>query len=233
MKFKFFMLAALASTLLFTSCEEDTTEETSKTYDLSGFTEIDLGDAFIIEIEKGNAFEVKARGTTRNLDELELKVVNGRLTAKYDPYRNNRKHTALTIQLPKLSYLKLSGATETDLRGFFSSTDSLKLSVDGASELDSDMQWKYLELTVSGASDVTLDGVTKEVKMEVSGTSKLIASNLRTETVQANVSGVSRVNVNVLSTLVGNVSGNSELLYLGNPTTLQVEVSGNSKLTKL
>lgn len=233
MKFKLLLLAAIASTLLFTSCQEDTTEEISKTYDLTDFTEIELGDAFKIGISKGNTFEVKAFGTVRNLDELQFKVVNGKLTAKYEPYRNNRKRTEITIQLPALTYLKLSGATDTDLSGFFSSTDSLKLSVDGASEFDADMEWKYLALNIGGASDVTLDGVTKEVKVEVSGTSHLIANNLRTENVQANVSGVSRVNVNVLKSLVGNVSGNSELRYLGNPTTLQVEISGNSKLTKL
>ncbi|MFN7117029.1 MAG: head GIN domain-containing protein [Saprospiraceae bacterium] len=233
MKFKLLWLALFVSTLLFTSCKEDTTEEVSKTYDLQGFTEIDLGDAFEIIISKGNTFEVKAFGTTRNIDELQLKVVNNRLTAKYEPYRNARKRTQITVQVPKLTYLRLSGATETELRGFFSATDSLKLSVDGASELDADMEWRYLDLKVSGASDVTLDGVTRNVKMEVSGTSRLIANNLRTETVEANVSGVSRASVNVLKSLTGNVSGNSELRYIGNPTTLQVELSGNSKLTKL
>lgn len=233
MKFKMLLLALFVGTLFFTACEEESSEDIEKTYELAGFTEIDLGDAFQIEISKGNTYEVKAQGTTRNINDLQLKVVNGRLTGKYEPSRNNRKRTEITIQLPKLTYLKLSGATDTNLKGFYSPTESLKLVVEGASKLDATMEWKALDLNVNGASLVTLDGVTPTVEAEISGTCTFFGNNFRTRNFKAIVSGVSKANVNVIESLSGSASGNSELRYLGNPTNVQVEVSGNSKLSKL
>ena len=233
MKFKLLLLLAIAGILSFTACEEDRSEEIEKTYDLSGFTEIDLGDAFRIEISKGNTYEVKARGTVRNINDLEMKVVNGKLTAHYDPFHNSRNRTDITIQLPKLAYLRLSGATETDLNGFFSTTENLELSVDGASKLDADMEWKSLDLKVSGASEVQLSGEATEVEAGINGASRFYGSNFRTTKFEAKVSGVSKAHVNVTQALTGSASGNSEIRYSGNPTNVQVDVSGNSKLGKL
>lgn len=233
MKFKLLLLATIASTLFFTSCEENNSEEIEKTYDLSGFTEIDLGDALRIEISKGNTYEVKARGTVRDLNDLEIKVVNGKLTSRYEDFHNNRERTEITIQVPKLTYLRLHGATETKLKGFFSTTENLKLVVDGASELDAEMEWKNLDLRVSGASEVNFEGVAQDVEAEISGTSHYFGSNLRTKNFQANVSGVSKARINVLQSLTGSVSGKSEIRYIGNPTTVQVDVSGGSELGKL
>lgn len=233
MNFKLLLLLAIAGIFSFTACEEDRSEEIEKTYDLSGFTEIDLGDAFRIEISKGDSYEVKARGTVRNLDDLEMKVVNGKLTAHYEPFHNSRNRTEITIQLPKLTYLRLSGATETDLNGFFSTTENLKLSVDGASKLDADMEWKSLDLKVSGASEVQLSGEATEVEADINGASRFYGSNFRTKNFETQVSGVSKAHVNVTQALTGSASGNSEIRYSGNPTNVQVDVSGNSKLGKL
>ena len=234
MKFKLLLLLTIAGILSFTACEEDHSEEIEKTYDLSGFTKIDLGDAFRIEISKGDTYEVKARGTVRNLDDLEMKVVNGKLMAHYEPFHNSRnRSTEITIQLPKLTYLRLSGATETDLNGFFSTTESLELSVDGASKLDADMQWKSLDLKVSGASEIQLSGEATEVEAGINGASRFYGSNFRTKNFEAQVSGVSKAHLNVTQALTGSASGNSEIRYSGNPANVQVEVSGNSNLGKL
>jgi len=233
MKFKLLLLAALASTLFFTACEEDNSEKIEKSYDLSGFTEINLGDAFRINISKGTTYEVSARGTVRDIDDLQLKVVNGKLSGQYNNNHNNRKRTEITIQLPELTYLRLSGATDTNLSGFTNQNEDLKLVIDGASALDADMELNDLDLNISGASEVTLNGAAQDVQANISGASRLFGSSFRMETMDANVSGVSKASVNVVQSLKGSVSGNSEIRYKGNPTTVQVEVSGGSTLGKL
>lgn len=233
MKFKLLLLAALAGTFFFTACEEDTTEQTEQSYDLSDFSKIDLGDAFKIEITQGNSYEVKARSTARNIDDLRFKVVNGKLTAKYDVYRANRKQTKITIQLPTLTYLRLSGATETDLQGFYNATEDLELQIDGASQLDADVDYDFVDLVMSGASELTINGSAHSLKANISGTSRVYGSDFQTKNVDANVSGVSKVQIAVEQSLTGSVSGSSELRYAGNPNKVQVDVSGGSKLGKL
>ncbi len=233
MKSKLLLLGITFMVSLFVACEEESFSDIEKTYELAGFTEIDLGNAFRIDISQGKAYQVKAIGKPRDINDLQLKVTNGRLTAKYDPSRDNRKRTYLSIQLPKLTYLRLSGATDTDL-SFFNETDSLRLSVDGASKLDAQLSLKFLDLHVSGASDVTLDGLVYDLQSSVSGVSTFLGNNLRTETCYTELSGVSKANVNVLKSLKGSVSGNSELGYIGTPSTqVDVEATGGGKVFKL
>ena len=234
MKTKLLLLLAIAGAFFFTACEDDfSTEKIDKTFDLNGFTEIDLGDAFEIEITKGDTYKVSARGRVRDINDLQLRVHNGRLTGKYDSNFHNRKRTEITIQLPELEVLRLTGATKTKLSGFYSDTKKLDLEVNGASELDAHMEWKQLIIDVSGASEVRLEGVVKSMYADISGASKFYGSNLYTETIYTDVSGVSKANVRVLKELKGSLSGNSELGYIGNPAVLDVNVSGNSKLRKL
>lgn len=234
MKFKLLLLAMTTIVLFFAACEEESISSVEKNYELTGFTEVDLGNAFKIDISQGETYQVKAIGTVRDINDLQFKVTNGRLTATYEPNRDNRKRTHLLIQLPKLTYLRLSGATETTLTGFFDETDSLRLSVDGASELDAQLSLRFLDLNVSGSSDVTLDGLVYDLQARVSGVSRFLGNNLRTETCYVELSGVSKANVNVLKSLQGNVSGNSELGYIGTPTTqVNVGVTSGGKVFKL
>ncbi|MDX1942270.1 MAG: head GIN domain-containing protein [Saprospiraceae bacterium] len=236
MKTKMLLVLAIASALFFTACEDEfSTEKIDKTFDLSGFTEIDLGDAFEIEITKGETYKVNARGNVRDINDLQLRVQNGRLTGKYESDFNNHKRTEITIQLPELEVLRLTGATKTKLYGFenTSGNQELELYLGGASELEALLDLKFLKLHVEGASEITLDGVAKTVDAEINGASRFYGSNFYTETIHTDISGVSKANVRVSKELKGNLSGNSELNYLGNPDILDVEVSGNSKLRKL
>ncbi len=234
MKIKFLLGVAIASVLTFPSCElVDATETLEREFNVSAFNEVYLGDAMRIEIKRGNTFQVRARGAARDVNDLQMRVVNGRLTAKYEPSRNNRKRTEIVIQMPSLQVLHLSGATKTRLYGFEAETEHLDLQVSGASELDALLAWKSAEISISGASEVALQGVTPIVDAEVSGASKLNAGNWRTSKMRIQLSGVSQARVNALNELTGSVSGNSELGYIGNPAVLQVNTSDNSRLRKL
>lgn len=234
MKIKMLLVLAIAGALFFTACEDEfSTEKIDKTFDLSGFTEIDLGDAFEIEITKGETYKVNARGRVRDINDLQLRVQNGRLTGKYESDFHNHKRTEITIQLPELEVLRLTGATKTKLRGFYSETEKLDLEVNGASELDAEMEWKQLILNISGASEVRLEGKVQSMYAEINGASRFYGSNFYTETLYTDISGVSKSNVRVSKELKGSLSGNSELNYAGNPDILDVSVSGNSKLRKL
>lgn len=227
------LMLAVASMFFFTACEDTFTEKVDREYNLQDFTEVELGHAFRIEITQGNMFKIEARGALRDINDLELRVVNGRLVGKYEPNLNNRKRTEIMIQMPRLTYLHLSGATDTRLYGFEAENDSLELYVSGASELDALMTWQYVEMNIDGASEVNLDGVSNTIDAQISGASNFFGGNFRVESAHMDISGVSKAKINVLKELTGKVTGNSELSYIGNPPTLEVDVKDNSKLRKL
>ena len=229
---KTYFLTVLALMLLLaSSCEKDE-NRTEKEFELTGFHAIDLGDAFHLDIRRGAAFEVLAEGRISDINDLELRVENGVLKGKYQPGQANRGRTNIQITLPRLVTLRLGGATETRLQGFTATNEDLDLIVEGASELEADIDYRYISLDISGSSDVDLEGTATVLETTVSGASDLKAADLHVPTVIADVSGASDADLYVTQSLTGSASGASTIWYAGNPPTVQVSVTGNSHLNK-
>ena len=160
-------------------------------------------------------------------------------------YRNTR-HT-VTITMPELRGLELSGASRGDVSGF-TSADSLHLDASGASRLDiNDVKADHADFDVSGASRVSgsietaegtfqvsgasnasLRGNADDVVLEVSGASVIDLGDFTVTDLSVAASGASSVTVNTSGRLDVNLSGASRLYYTGGATIGSLEVSGAS-----
>lgn len=227
-------LLAIASLLAFSSCEDEfggnDGTQIEKEFTLSGFSKIDLGDALVVDITAGGTFSVVANGRDRDVNDLELSVVNGKLQGGFRDFLRSRKRTTITITLPQLTDLRLHGAAEGELTGFTAADMDIELS--GAADLDADGEWTRLDLELSGASDLTLDGTVGTMNATLHGASDLFAQQSHIEYCVVNLSGSSNARVTVSESLSGELSGASELNYWGDPATVNVDVSSGSKLVR-
>lgn len=82
-----------------------------------------------------------------------------------------------------------------------------------------------IKIVSSGNSDVEIAGNTNDVTISVSGTSEVDAFGLRAQKVNVRASGVSEVSCYAERRLDANASGRSEIVFGGNPTS--VNISGN------
>lgn len=231
-KLSFFLLL-LFGTVLFSGCEDDTPGyNQEKEYALDGFTHIDMGSAFKVEIIHADEFAVMAKGEGRDLDDLELTVSNNTLKGKYQRGSGSHGQTFIQIHMPALRTASLHNATSTVIKGFYSEEDSLRLLVSEASEVKTSSDWKFIELELSGASDLILEGKADAVKGSVSGASDLYAEDLSSVTFEINVKGASEAYVNVQNRLSGSVKEDSKLVYRGDPAVVEVDVDSGSNLQK-
>jgi len=257
MKKLFFVTAIiliLASMTLFTGCVRvDISEKngpiTTQHYDFTDFTGVDVGNAFKLEVIPATSYNVTITAGENVLKRINVSKSGSTLIIDIDGWAFIwRSSPRVTISMPVLTYLRLSGASEGSALGFKSSED-FKIDLSGASSLDIDMETGFFIAEVSGASDVRgrltaagsdidlsgashmeLTGSGGDIKLHGSGASSADLTYFSVINADIEFTGASHGTLDVSGRLDVDLSGASSLDYLGNPTLGKKEVSGASDL---
>jgi hypothetical protein len=228
------IIGMMGLTLILSSCEmyedEGSLQYEEKTYSITDFDRIEMGDAFIVRVEQGDYFSINVRGDRRNIDDLEVRKSGSTLLVHFDEFENRQHETYIDIVMPNLKGATLSGATESTLTGF-EDVDAFTLSLSGAAINQTDIDAQQVTLTLSGASVATLTGKGKDLHAEVSGASILKAHDFPVQTTYINVSGASTCRITVTEHLHAIASGASTVVYRGN-ALVESETSGGSSIHK-
>lgn len=204
----------------------------TRSYDVCDFTGVDVGHAFIVDIRQSETYSV-AIIVDDNLADYIRVVKQGQLLkiGFAGDHSYNYKSPRLTIGMPRLSHLSLSGATNVTASGF-KSFNNLRINLSGASSLRGRIDSGDTTITASGASLVSLDGVGTRLTIDGSGASQAKLGNYVVTDASVTVSGGGRAEVNVVGKLDVHLTGGSHLSYSGSPTLGQVSTSGGSSLTR-
>jgi len=225
----------------------------TRDFDYSGFTRIDISHAFTAEIVQSDNYQVEVTLNDNLFDYLSISRSGNTLTIKMDPM-SSFLHTTqhVKISLPDLVAVTISGASHGTVTGFADATlfdlnvsgasrleiDGLKttgstyIEVSGASRLSGNLDTVDGDFTVSGASTLELSGSATDVKLDVSGASHATLGTFKIVDTSVSVTGASSATIDVSGRLDLNVSGASRLIYSGNATLGDVEVSGASTLNR-
>ena len=251
-------LAVLLSLpLVFTGCTQVNPGPTmSKNSDFTGFSKIDVNSAFEVEIVPSNTWSISVTAQEKLFDhinvskngdtlEINLKWGVGTWLSTW-----GYKRPKASIAMPELSSLNLSGASRGNVKGFHSSNNT-KITISGASTLDTDIEAADINLGVSGASKISgsvkattltgvIDGASRanltgsadKLILNASGASSVDLEGLPAQDIEVNLSGASRATVSPVAKVKISVSGASSLTYTGDPSLESVDVSGASTIHK-
>lgn len=183
----------------------------------TGFDKVSIGGAMIATINAGQSFEVTVEAKADVLPKVISKVEDGRLIIKMEKNwwksmkkKYKRSNVRVTVSLPALKDVDISGASKATVAGI----NNDKLSID-----------------ISGASDVKIEGTARDVEIDLSGASNLRAGGLYTQIANMDLSGASRAEINVASSLDVDASGASSVKYIGEPS-VRKDTSGASSVYK-
>lgn len=231
---KFIISATLALVLL--SCSKDKREcpgSIEKTYGLTGFSRVSIGDANTVTITKGNDFSIKAKGCADDLADLNVKIVSGQiLDIQFRNSKSNRDRIDFDITMPSLNGLHLSGASEGNVGGFQGQNSVIRTVLAGASTCRLDGAGINVSVDISGASKLVVSGSTEDLYGNISGASSLEAYGLTATEVDITVSGNSKARVVPINNIFAEVSGASILYYKGNPAGKHFETSGAGRVVQ-
>lgn len=222
----------------------------TRDFDYSDFNKLNVSHAFQVEVTRADSFFVSLTMDDNLFDYLNIRKLGSTL---YIGLKTPRSYVSTTqratITMPDLHGLKLSGASTGDVSGF-SSEDTLNLDLSGASSLDIEevtagntdfnisgasklsgsMEIDYGNFEVSGASSANLDGSADDMKMDVSGTSTMRLDDFTVENANIILSDASTATVNASGRIDAEISGASNLYYIGSPTLGRLDVSGASNI---
>ena len=204
----------------------------TREFDLSGFDQVEVTNAFEVEIRQGDAFSVIVRVDDNVEQYLDVVQQASTLRIGLKPISSGTV-SATTLEaevtMPALTGLELSGASDVSVADF-KSTVPLYVEVSGASSLRGDIEAGGLRFDFSGASEVKLSGSGEDLVMDVSGASSADLADFPVADADIEVSGASSATVSVSGQLDLEVSGASRVRYRGNPTLGSVDASGGSSI---
>jgi hypothetical protein len=186
---------------------------TTRNFDLSDFTEIAAQSGFQLELVQSSTFSVEVTADDNVMDYID--VYESGNTLKIRPQWNRRFRSATLrakVTMPDLYEIKLSGGSGASISGFNSSHD--------------------LSVGLSGGSQVNLQGTADDLDVNGSGGSQLELGAFPVNNADINLSGGGRATINVNGALDVNLSGGSHVTYIGEPTSIDTNLSGDSTVSK-
>ncbi|GAB3895064.1 PspC domain-containing protein [Spirosoma agri] len=186
----------------------------TRQFNVNNFSKVDVGGAFVVRFRQGTTYKVVADGREKDLEEVNVKVDGNTLNVSID--RNglfdwsNRKRIGLTITVPSINELKLSGASKASLTGFPNYND-LNIEMSGACRTVFDGSVKKLTLSLSGASNAVLRGHANELEADLNGASKVEATSMGIDKASVDATGASHATLGQVGSLDSETSGASKV----------------------
>lgn len=206
-------------------------DEKQKTFNVKNFDQLEMGNAFHINVVQGATFKVKAVGDSRDIDDLLVEERNGTLEVSFrNNWRLRRYQMDIDIEMPALKGVDFSGASISNIKGFDNTSD-LKINLSGASKSFFLTNVKTYDIDLSGASTLEIEGKSQKIYAEMSGASTFNAFSTATDEASLNLSGASSGRVNVSQQLKVRASGASKVRYRGN-AKVDSDLSGSSNVEK-
>ncbi len=249
------LISGCRSILVTRSGDTETGETETRQFNFTEFTRVDIGSAFSYEIKQSDTYSISITANDNLFD--DIKVTKEGQTLKIERkvpwtlFNIGSHRPKAIITMPQLHSLNSSGATNGAVSRF-SSTDDLDIIVSGASSVElvkiavggiyfdisgaSDvagaLEAEGIDLDISGASSIQLEGAASDIDIEASSASHLKLSGLTVNDANITLSGASDCIVNLNGRLDIELSGASELEYIGEPTLGEMDITGASTLKK-
>jgi len=184
--------------------------ESTQTFDVKGFTGIEVDGHVELDVSVGEKFAVKVSGREADMERLRVEVREGVLhiyeeSLKRGSRRERSREIHATIALPKLNSVDIDGMSDAKIRNIES--DNFSLSVDG-----------HGELTLSGKCGTSV--------IDIDGHAEIEGREFKCENVSLKVDGHGEIELYAGETLAVDISGHGDVEIYGNPRISKFRQSG-------
>ncbi|MFC2018658.1 head GIN domain-containing protein [Chloroflexota bacterium] len=224
---------------LISGCMTNTGDVIVKEKILSDFTCVSIGEGFEVEVIQSESFSIVVSADSSLyryiLISREGEILSIYISPRYPQYRSvlrgffqKEKALRVSIRMPDLRTLSLSGASRGTVEGFQPSEFNLYLT--GASSLDGNINAGDANLRMSEASRVRLKGSANRLILFAAGRSNAELTYFPVKDANVNLSALSEATINVRGKLDCFLTDMSNLYYSGNPTMGNIEVYAGSAI---
>lgn len=225
--------------LLFGSCSKDrdcvagegAARSEVRIYE-SDFTHINLRIAAEILLTVDSSFtfnEVRLSAQDNILDQICTPVVNGIMTIDFQSCIKQHSDIGLELRIRDLSHLELTGVGDVSGASLIS-LDTLDISINGSGEVRLLLKTTELNTSIQGAGNVYLDGDCSRHNFSINGGGDVHGFEFVTDSTIGSIQTTGRARVHTNVFLEGNLNGIGDLLYRGEPATIQRYGTGSGEI---
>lgn len=203
-------------------------------FDISDFNKVHVSGIFDVEITQSDTYKINVNANHNFFRNLDVSKEGDTLRIRHSRHIGWRAALVkprVELTLPYLKELRLSGAAGVRISGFTSS-ESFKLDMSGASSLEGDISAGNTDFDVSGASRIRLYGSSRDAVIRASGANRIDLHEFTIENAAVKLSGASRLSANVSGRLDARLSGASYFGWHGEPVMGDIRTSGAARLSK-
>jgi hypothetical protein len=176
-------LLALSTMLLLTSCSAifNTTklgDVVNKTYDFKDFTNVQISNSFHYDLEQSDTYSVNVSTYSSLVDRLDIHqsgntlFVSMKNNTVFGFNFSNGDYPSVTITLPQISKLAVSGSCRGTAAGF-KSTNDLEVDLSASSSANLDVTAGKTNMNISGSSNISGNLTAGDTSIIVSSSSRL------------------------------------------------------------
>jgi len=196
-------IAVLSLTSLAIAHDVDDGDRIEKSYDFTGFDEIEVEGVYDVHIKVGPEFSIETSGTSKEMERAKVSVSGDRLIlGQTNGVRRsgNRKGIRAEITLPSLNSLSLQGVGSVE-----------------AEDIDAEA----FTVSLEGVGSMELSGSCTELTASVEGVGSLEARDLKCEDVDVTVEGVGSAEVYASDRVNADMEGMGSIEVWGKPGVVQ------------
>ena len=214
-------LLAVASTAI--------AQPADRRFDVRGFDAVDLASSDTVRIVPSTAFSVTAGGDPRAVSSLAIDVRGDTLHVGRTPGRHDDRGAMVTIAMPALRAMTLSGSGAIDAGGAGGEAITVWLSGSGQVRLPH-LHARQARLILDGSGSITASGKADRVSVDLGGSGHVEASELATPTLAVDLAGSGSVLAAASSAASIRAGGSGSVRVSGHPACA-VTKSGTARVT--
>lgn len=197
--------------------DKDDSPRVEKSFDFKGFDQIEIVGVYNMDVQVGGEFSIETSGRTKDMEKMEVYVKNDTLILATDENKkrkgwrgNNHRGIDITITMPALNGLEITGIGNGEVSGI----DSDKFSIE-----------------VAGIGAMELNGRCGKLDADYSGVGELDARGLKCETVTVDMSGMGSASVYASDNVDADMSGMGSIDIYGSPKSVKKDKTFMSSVT--
>lgn len=190
------------------------------------FTAIELEGAVNLQIAQADTHSICITNTA--IPAVSANVEDGVL---YLYGLSDNDIPSVRVTLPHWNACSIEGMSKIYTDGIIQ-TDSLLISIEGATSLDANLNVSVLHLSIEGIGQCRLQGNADTFHLSQEGASVVKAKDLAAKTVNISCSGTASAEINCTQYLTAEAEGVSKIVVWGNPATCNIQSDITSTVTK-
>lgn len=201
----------------------------SESREVSGFTRIVLEGSGRVSIEVTGDESLTIEAEDNLMPLLTSEVEDGVLVLRSNEAISPTRDIVYMITAATLEGVTIQGSGEVGAPDV--DAPAFEAIVSGSGELFlPDLTTEELVVRISGSGDAEVSGSASHLELDLSGSGSYLGEELVAMTANVDNSGSGEATVNVSDNLKATLSGSGEIIYFGEPTSVDSAVSGSGEI---